>query len=210
LDGLVGVFSYRNSIKQAVKGLKYRFVQEMGREFVETAYERIDPAILKFIKREGFLVVPVPLHRVRERWRGFNQSVILGKLLAERLDLEFFEVLERVKDTRALAELRVRLTGSEREELKKRYVSITQRKLAERRLFSDKKSRARAREMRGAFQVKSPKFPPGRARGKVKSKKLLLVDDVWTSGATMTECAKVLKRSGASSVWGFTFARGGR
>jgi len=36
---------------------------------------------------------------------------------------------------------------------------------------------------------------------------VLLVDDVWTSGATMQECSKVLKRAGVKRVWGFTLAR---
>ncbi len=36
---------------------------------------------------------------------------------------------------------------------------------------------------------------------------VLLVDDVWTSGATMQECCKVLKKSGVKRVFGFTLAR---
>lgn len=36
---------------------------------------------------------------------------------------------------------------------------------------------------------------------------VLLVDDVWTTGATMREAAKVLKRFGARSVWGWVVAR---
>ena len=36
---------------------------------------------------------------------------------------------------------------------------------------------------------------------------VLLVDDVWTSGATMQECCRVLKKSGVKKVWGFTLAR---
>ena len=36
---------------------------------------------------------------------------------------------------------------------------------------------------------------------------VLLVDDVWTSGATMQECCRILKRSGVKRVWGFTLAR---
>ncbi len=38
-------------------------------------------------------------------------------------------------------------------------------------------------------------------------KKVVLIDDVATSGATLDECAGVLKDAGAVSVWGFTFAR---
>ncbi|MBI2627135.1 MAG: ComF family protein [Parcubacteria group bacterium] len=42
----------------------------------------------------------------------------------------------------------------------------------------------------------------------IKNKTLLLVDDVYTSGATMQECARVLKDAGAKEVWGFAIARG--
>lgn len=38
-------------------------------------------------------------------------------------------------------------------------------------------------------------------------KKVLLIDDVCTSGATMEACAAALKRAKAASVWGLTFAR---
>ena len=36
---------------------------------------------------------------------------------------------------------------------------------------------------------------------------VLLVDDVFTTGATMKECCKVLKKAGIKKVWGFTIAR---
>ena len=41
----------------------------------------------------------------------------------------------------------------------------------------------------------------------MKNKKILLIDDVFTTGATMEECAKVLKREGAKQVWGMVIAR---
>lgn len=203
MDGLVGIFAYKDGIQQAVKSMKYRFVRKMGQALVEASWARIDPAVFKYFKREGFFIVPVPLHLKRERWRGFNQAALLGKLLAERLELEFLEVLRRIKDTLALAELRVRVSRSEREQLEERYVSLTRRRMVEQKLLAEKKSQIRAQEMRGAFQVKNSEL-------KIQNEKFLLVDDVWTSGSTMLECAKVLKRSGASKVWGFVFARGGR
>jgi competence protein ComFC len=50
-------------------------------------------------------------------------------------------------------------------------------------------------------------FAKGKNINRIKNKNVLLVDDVWTTGATMRECTKVLKRNGASKVWGLVVAR---
>jgi len=52
--------------------------------------------------------------------------------------------------------------------------------------------------VRGAFRMKSEILIP---------KNVVLVDDVWTTGATLQECCKVLKKAGVEKVWGFTIAR---
>jgi len=59
--------------------------------------------------------------------------------------------------------------------------------------------RERAENVRGAFAVARP--------GEVQDRKVLLIDDVFTTGATMNECAKVLKDAGAASVTVLTLAR---
>lgn len=42
---------------------------------------------------------------------------------------------------------------------------------------------------------------------KIRGRKILLVDDVMTSGATFSELRRVLIRAGASAVYGVTFCR---
>src|SRR3990172_10748665 len=202
IDGLVALFAYREGIQVAVKRLKYRFVREMGEAFVDLAHKRIESSLVSYFQRDSFRVVPVPLFRTRERRRGYNQAAVLGEFFALRLGLDFAPVLARVKNTQALAELQVRLSSNEEKAIEEKYLSLAQRRVAQWKLLAEKKSRLRAEEIRGAFKV-SEKF-------KVKNAKLLLVDDVWTSGGTMLECAKTLKRTGASRVWGLAFSRGGR
>ncbi len=61
---------------------------------------------------------------------------------------------------------------------------------------------ARFANVKGAFEIS--------ARADVKNKSILLVDDVMTSGATLSEIAKLLKRSGAKEVFAAVIARGAR
>lgn len=64
------------------------------------------------------------------------------------------------------------------------------------------RSRAgRQRNVTGAFAVK-----PGR-RGAIEGRRVLLVDDVLTTGATLAACAKALRRAGATGVDALVLAR---
>jgi ComF family protein len=47
-----------------------------------------------------------------------------------------------------------------------------------------------------------------RSESLLKNKNILLIDDVFTTGATMQECAKLLKLGGAKTVWGLVLAKG--
>ncbi|MBC7929870.1 MAG: ComF family protein, partial [Rubrivivax sp.] len=114
------------------------------------------------------LVVPVPLHRERERERGFNQATVIARSLAKQAGL--------VLDEWSLA----RATHSERH-----------------RAGMD--ARARRESVEDAFEVVRPRL--------VRDERILLVDDVFTTGATATACARVLLAAGAHEVFVLTVAR---
>jgi len=60
-------------------------------------------------------------------------------------------------------------------------------------------SHQRRENLRGAFAVAQPQV--------VRGREVLIVDDVYTTGATVSECARVLRRAGAARVWVATVAR---
>jgi len=60
-------------------------------------------------------------------------------------------------------------------------------------------AKERKENIKDAFEVKEPEV--------VRNKKILLIDDLVTSGATVTECAKTLKKCGAQSVFVLSLAR---
>ncbi|MDO8486350.1 MAG: ComF family protein [Candidatus Staskawiczbacteria bacterium] len=59
----------------------------------------------------------------------------------------------------------------------------------------------REQNLKNVFVIKNP--------AEIAGKKIFLVDDVYTTGSTMEECAQTLKKSGAKQVWGITVAREG-
>ena len=64
----------------------------------------------------------------------------------------------------------------------------------------------RRRNVRGAFRM-SPLLRGRQTRAWVAGRTVILVDDVWTTGSTLDECARVLKIAGAREVRALTVAR---
>ncbi len=64
------------------------------------------------------------------------------------------------------------------------------------------KAEERSKNIQGVFSI-NPTYQPLT----ISHQPLILFDDVWTTGSTMKEATKVLKRAGAQKVWGLTIAR---
>jgi len=153
---------YDGAVLEAIHRLKYQR-QLVYARFLQQLLTDSEAAALALA---ADLAVPVPLHSLRLRWRGFNQAQLLAQAFPQ-LPLET-GILERQRPT------------------------LPQVKLS---------SKERRSNVKGAFVVPDPQAVAGKA--------VLLVDDVYTTGATVRECAQVLRRAGASQVEVLTVARVG-
>ena len=144
------------------------------------------PALMDALARGGFgaddLVAPVPLHARRLRERGFNQALELAR--AALRDVARSPTL-RVAVPRGLPRLERRLL----------------RRTRATKPLGHAGPSARMSEVAGAFAV-----APGDAE-RVRYRRVLVVDDVLTTGATLSECAETLLRAGARAVHVLALAR---
>lgn len=105
LDGFISLYRYDGPVKAAIKRLKYKpYLSSLTDILVDSILYSIDGNKQQFNK---FIVVSVPLHPQRERERGFNQASLLGKVIAQKLDLQFKDnVLKRTRYTKPQVELK--------------------------------------------------------------------------------------------------------
>jgi len=154
---------YQEPIKSLIHQLKFDGSLAGLSSFAALAKEANAAALF----HEPDLILPVPLHVSRLRWRGFNQSLLLAKACFPAWQKKIQpDLLQRHRAT----------------------IPQTQLDGVDRRSNLD-----------GAFSLREPKA--------VSGKRILLVDDVFTTGSTLHECAKVLREAGAAEIAAFTVAK---
>ncbi len=153
-------FLYQDPVRKAIRLTKFsgqtRRADWLGQELA--------PLVNLSPWKPDFLT-SVPLAPGRQRSRGFNQSAKIAEALSKCVQIEYREVVLKVRETKAQ-------TGLSRSE---RLTNVT-----------------------GSF------LAPESHHGD----RIILVDDVVTTGATLFTCAEALKNSGASAVFGITVATG--
>lgn len=82
---------------------------------------------------------------------------------------------------------------------------LTKRKSTKRQVIL--KGKKRRENLKGVFKLRS-KNNAFRHVLRIKGMNILIIDDITTTGATLNECAKVLKEAGANMIWGLVVARG--
>ncbi len=163
LTGIRSVFWYGGGGRQAVIRLKYRGIASLRNW---AGYEAAK-ALQNFELENTFdMIMAVPLHASRLQQRGYNQSDIVARVLAQHIGRPYWNrSLVRQRATQS----QVKLDGHQR-----------------------------AGNVRNAFGWQGPLL---------QGQKILLFDDVCTTGATLNECARTLQQAGAGEIWALTLTR---
>ena len=158
-------------VEKMLKTYKYKFVLSMVRPLSVVTRKYIKKLLSKNFNlfEDNPIIIPVPLHKNRLNWRGFNQAGLLAKVISDTYHISYRgDALRRIIDTKHQADIKSR----------------------EERLGNIKNNFA------------------ANNHESLKGKTVILVDDICTTGATLNECANVLKENGAKRVIGFVIARG--
>lgn len=155
---------HKSPVSDSLYRFKYKDKRRYGRYYAEELYRHYGD----WIRSCGIeVIIPVPLHFLRKRRRGYNHAEIVARILGEKCDIPVQEkAVKRVKRT------------------------VAQKKLGQ---------KERRMNLSGAFWTTESWNP---------KKRVLLVDDIYTTGSTLDALAKTLLADGAEKVWFLTISIG--
>ncbi len=165
VDRCVAPLYYEGIVRTSF--LDYKFHEKTWRASVYAAL--LEPYVKEAFP-DADTVAWAPLSRRSQRDRGYDQSALIARALAKRLELPCARLLDKVRHTGQQSRL-----------------SLPEERRA---------------NVLGAYAVHQ-----GAA---VRGRRILLVDDVITTGSTMEECGRVLTAAGAEAVHGAAIAQAGR
>lgn len=182
---IFSVYDYRHPItKKSLWLFKYKGKKRLANIFAEIVYEKIIEELSELSVLENFIepiLIPIPLSPKRYKERGYNQAELLCREIIKINHLRHGVDLKFEKD--------ILIKTKETEH---------QARLKDRRL--------RLKNLSGSFAVKNDKRNKEKNMNLIKNKNIILIDDIATTGATLNEARKVLKKAGARKVIAFTVA----
>ena len=154
---------YENELQECLIQFKFHRALELGKNITLMALEPLHDRLLT---SKYDLVIPIPLHKNRERERHYNQSQVISETVASNLNIPHeANILLRKRHTQQQAKL---------------------------------EENHRWENVKDAFAVSDASV--------VRNLRILLVDDIVTTGATVYEAAKPLLRAGVAHLDIFSLA----
>lgn len=153
-----------SSVRTSIYRFKYSGRAEYGEFYGREMAEKLKEQLKKW---KPDALIPIPLHRTKERIRGYNQAERLARAIGRYCDIPVFDrIVFRRQRTRPMKELNVK---------------------------------ERQNNLKKAFII---------PQDVVKLRRVVLVDDIYTTGATMDSVSKLLLEKGVMEVYTLTLAIG--
>ena len=163
-DEIYSIFKYEGIIRDTL--IKYKF---QNKSYIYKTFSKIilnNEKICGFLKKYD-IIIPVPIHKKRKLIRGYNQTELIAREIANNTNLQL-----------------------ENKVLFKQKNIISQSELSKIR---------RKENIKNAFMIQNIE--------KIKNKKVLIFDDIYTTGSTAKECARILKKAQVKMVGVLTIAK---
>jgi ComF family protein len=171
-------FEYGETIAHAIVRMKHGKRRELARRLARLLVPSLADLLARARLGPDDVVLPVPLHTRKLRERGFNQALELA-----RHALIGLAGAPKLRPRAGLPRLERSVLHRTRET----------------RSLGHASPAARFTEVAGAFAVSET--------DRVRNRRVVIIDDVYTTGATFTECADALLTAGAADVHVLALAR---
>lgn len=169
--------------REVMMDIKYNGKGYIARKMGDVMFDRME-TLIEAALSESLLpfdvVIPVPVSRKRLAKRGYNQSELMARQFVKRWKAY-------AQETAACPQLETHVLVRQKETTMLRSLNPEERRLA----------------LHDAFAVNTA------LRHRITGRNVLLVDDIYTTGATADACSKVLLDAGASAVYLLTLCSGG-
>lgn len=170
---LIYIFKYEGQIRQLIIDYKFNEKSYMYKTFVNFLLnnKKIFENIKKYDK-----IIPVPISKKRYKERGYNQSLLIAKEIVRQISKSILETDIKISKKQSNLELVNNC-------LIKTKNIVEQSKL---------NKEDRQQNIKGVYSIQNKKI--------ITNKKILLIDDIYTTGSTVNECSRILQQANPKKI----------
>ena len=170
-EELMYIFKYEGQVRKLILDYKFNEKSYMYKTFVNFLLN--DKKIFENIKKYD-KIIPVPISKKRYKERGYNQSLLIAKEIS--------------KQTQYKANIENKQKEKTNLELVNNCLIKTKNIIEQSKLNKEE----RQNNIQGVYSLQNPQI--------ITNQKILLVDDIYTTGSPVNECSKILKQANPKKI----------
>lgn len=199
------LYDYRHpAIKKSLWLLKYRGKKRLANIFAEIIYEKILEELSELNLMENFIepiLIPIPLSTKRYRERGYNQAELICR--------ELIKIDKNARSSHPPPLSLRRASGIYEDSVNTKLNLSLEKNILIKIKETEHQARIKDRRIRlknlsDSFAIRDDR--QNRSKDLIKGRNIILIDDITTTGATLNEAKKALKRADARKIIAFTVA----